>query len=118
MKELKIGQIVYLKPVGNNKRYLSGSITNHIQESEIEKIGTKYFHLKDFYKTKFSIKEMINISSYSPEWKVYTDKQQILDEEEEIVLTNNIKKIIKDYNSKPRELTLDQLRRINQIITE
>ena len=115
---LKVGDIVFVVPIGpNNTRHMKGSILDNIKEETIEKVGNKYFYLKGWVREKFSIETMQDVSNYCEDWKVYTDKQQILDEVEYGELYSCIKSKFARWG-KNDIFTLDQLRRINVIIKE
>ena len=111
-EELKVGRKVFLKPVNNMVRYGY----NKILESEITKVGRKYFYIKQFPKNKYRIEDLEEESEYVPDWEVYFSRQEILDEREYeklfIVISSKF-----DFMAK-KDLTLDQLIRINDIINE
>jgi hypothetical protein len=113
--DLKVGQMVYVKPVGNRARGID-DIMNHIKETEIVKIGTKYFYLKGFRDMKFSIDTMTDSLDYGycRSYVVYTNMQQIIDEKEYYKLLGDIRKLFVEYG-KPN-LTLQQLRDIKDIV--
>jgi len=75
MEKLKVGQIVYLKPINNKSRYITDDIIDHIEEATVEKIGNKFFYLKGHRKTKFSIEYMCEDSDYVANWRVYTPRR-------------------------------------------
>jgi hypothetical protein len=116
--KLSIGLKVYLKPVNNAARYGN----NEIKELVIKKIGKKYFFVggenqdNERFWTKFDIEELREVSNYSPDWKLYFSKQEILDEQESDKLTSEIRNKFGSYGR--LDLTLDQLRRIKEIINE
>ena len=109
--KIQVGQKVYLKPIGNKVR-----ISQNIRESEIEKIGKKYFYLKGFNREKFSMEDMMNVSNYVSDWKVYLSIQEIEYEKEYNQLFENIRKTFDHWSGV--NFTLDQLRRIKEIIDE
>jgi len=111
---MEVGQKVYLKPINNALRYGS-----EIRECVITKVGRKYFYAcksgeREDFATKFSLKTMFNVTTYSPDWEVYLSIQDILDERESEELNSVIRKHF-DHYGKPK-LTLDQLRQIKRII--
>ena len=115
--ELKVGQIVFLKPVGNAARYVRDDILNNLIETEITKIGRKYFYVSKFRDKKFSLENMADKLDYGyrRDYEVYTDIQDIKDEIEIARLNSEIKKTFDNWRS---GLTLEQLRRIKNIIEE
>ena len=105
---LKVGQKVFVKP-------FKGDLED-VKEYEIEKVGTKYFYLQGFMFVKFSIDEMEDASKNSSEFKVYLTRQEIEDELELDVLTRKLRGLFGYY---PKfKFTLDQLRRIDTIVSE
>lgn len=112
MNKIEVGTKLYLKPVNNMARY--GKV--EIKEVEVTKVGRKYFEVDGFSRTKFAIEGLKQFTKYSPDWEVYFSKQDILDETEHENLTGEIKSVFKPYGK--IDLTLDQLRRIKEIITE
>lgn len=114
---MKVGDTVYVIPIGpNNTRYIKDSILNHIKEGVVEKIGNKYFYLKGWSREKFSIEDMMNVTEYCKDWKVYINKQKIYDKVEYSELLSNIKSKFDLWSN--TKFTLDQLRRINAILKE
>lgn len=116
MKEkLVVGNTVFLKPLYNKARYSSD-----IEKGVITKIGRKYFEVSTYddmsFPIKFIIETMLQQTDYSPNWKVYLSEQEILDEKESQNLIMSITKYVGLHGEK--SLSLDQLRRIYNIINE
>jgi hypothetical protein len=109
--EIVVGMTVYLKPINNAARR-----SKDVQEGIVSKVGRKYFEVEGFYRTKFSIDELIEVSEYAPDWKVYLSKQELLDEQEFENLLRDIRLFFSNYGKV--NLTLDQLRKIKAIISE
>jgi hypothetical protein len=116
--KLSIGLKVYLKPVNNAARYGD----KELRELIIKKIGKKYFFVggenqnNERFWTKFDIEELREVSNYSPDWELYFSKQEILDEQESNDISRDIRLKFGGYGK--LDLTLDQLRRIKEIINE
>lgn len=114
---LQVGDTVYLKAVGNNARY---DKKIRIEEYKIVKIGRKYFEVNDdtrYKPLKFRIEDMKQeTGGYIADWELYFSHQEILDEEESKNLSWEIKNIFSGYGEV--DLTLEQLRRIRDIINE
>lgn len=116
--KLQVGQKIFVKPVSGQALSYSKEISEHT----IEKIGKKYFTLKDFYRglsaRRFIINTMQDDSNgYSANYTCYTSIQEINDENE----FNELKTIIRktfDVFTWNEKLTLEKLRKIKQIITE
>lgn len=86
---MKIGDKAYLKAVGNMAR---GRKEMLIKESEITKIGRKYFEVGGGSKPiKFFIENSKQENGgYAANWELYHSKQEIFDEEE-------FKELLKNY---------------------
>lgn len=116
--QLSIGQKVYLKPINNAARYGN----KEINEKTILKIGRKYFSVgeegqtNERFMTKFEIEDLREVTDYSPDWEVYFSEQEILDEEEFNEIARDIRLKFGSYGK--LDLTMDQLRRIKEIINE
>lgn len=110
--ELRIGQTVYIEPVGNAAR--NGK---DIIETKISKIGTKYIETERFGDIiKFNIsdgKEKDTGYGYGYDYILHLTKQEIEDENERQELLGDL-----HYDWYRFNLTLDQLRRIKAIIDE
>lgn len=111
---MEVGQIVYLKPSGNQAR-----VSSDIRKGEITKIGRKYFEVKTegyWRETKFHKEGLRQVTEYTPDWQLYFSEQEILDEKE----FNKLVDLLGDYFSwrSKVKLTLEQLRRIKEITDE
>jgi len=106
---LKVGQKVYLKPIGNRARY-----SKDIVESSISKIGRKYFKVEDDHYGRFFIDTMKQDNGqYISEYACYTSREKIESEKEIQILYDKIKKMF--YTLKP-DIPLEKLKRIDKII--
>jgi hypothetical protein len=85
MSKIEVGQKVFIKRYNYNRNNIDIPA-----EYEVEKVGNKYFYVKQLYRTKFSIDEMRDISEYSSHYNVYLSMQEY-----ELEL---------DYNKKLREV--------------
>jgi CRISPR/Cas system Type II protein with McrA/HNH and RuvC-like nuclease domain len=115
MENIEVGKAVFLKAVGNNAR---GRKEVFIREDVITKVGRKYFEVGEGRSLlKFFIESKKQESGeYIADWKLYFSRQEILDEGECEQLFWDIKSEFGGYG-KPK-FTLDQLRRIKEIISE
>lgn len=111
---MEVGQKIYLKPVNNRERGIR-DIREYIKKVTVSKVGRKYFEVEEM-NMKFDLVEMRDVSQYVAEYEVYLSKQEILDELEFKELAFKVKTIFNGY-SDPK-LTLEQLRRIVDIISE
>ncbi|WP_236583363.1 MULTISPECIES: beta barrel domain-containing protein [Bacillus amyloliquefaciens group] len=115
---IKVGSTVYLKPINNAARYGRKDIL----EKVVLKKGRKYFYVGNTGDTetrrmfKFSLEDMTEVTEYSPDWEVYLSKQEIIDKEEKEKLKLEISSVFNRWST--ADLTLDQLRRVHEIISE
>jgi len=109
---LQIGQKVLVKRL--DPRYGRDEKTT-ITEAIVEKIGKKYFYLKGYWSTKFSITEMRDISNYTSVYAVYLFEQEIKDEKEYFEKMKFLRDTF-DYCRGKKDFKLDQLRKICNII--
>lgn len=114
---MEIGDRVYLKAINERARYKTEV---DIEEYIICKIGRKYFEVcKEDYKNytiQFEINNKRQVTKYSPDWQLYFSKQEILDEEEHLNLSNQVRDKIGSYGTS--SLSLDKLRKIKEIIDD
>lgn len=120
MKDVKVGDTVYLLPVGNADRYTKHlPAEEKLQEATVTKVGRKYFYLDKHPLDKFGNRYdedhrgyYQDVSEYSANYEVYLSKQALVDKHERERLAKSIGNVI--YLG----LSLDQLRRISEIINE
>lgn len=114
---MQVGDKVYLKAAGNNARY---DKEVRIEEYIIRKIGRKYFEVSskehETWTIKFNLENNKQVTNYSADWILYFSKQEIIDEIETDNLTREIRNRFDSWSKV--NLTLDQLRRIVEIIRE
>lgn len=117
---LKVGNKCYLKAQGNEERKHRGRpFEEWIYEAEIVKVGRKYFTVsRNGYETKYSIEDFSEVTNYCSDWAFYFSKQDIIDEMEIGRLESIIRDRFSRYGKNSSKLTLEQLRRINDIISE
>ena len=109
--DLKIGQTIYLKSLGNNAR----NNNREIRESKIKKIGNKFFELEDFRSSRFFISTLTQDGKgYSPWWQCYLSREEIEIEKEINNLIYEIRKYFRDSSTK--NISLEDLRVIKKII--
>jgi len=118
--KLTMNQIVYLKPINDNARYIDDDIMNHIEKWEVVKIGRKYFTVRKYNQSNLDIKFYIDdrkqFADVSCDWELYFSTQEILDEKESESLTRKLKRDFGAYGK--WNLTLEQLKRIQKIVDE
>ena len=110
---MKVGQIVYVKKVGNSARYCKED--ELISEEVVEKVGNKYFYLKHYTRVKFSIERMCDVSEYSYNYNVYLTRQEIEDETERDNKLDAIKREFSRYG-KMSDISLEVIRQIYTIL--
>ncbi len=105
-----LGQKLY---AGNWSRNEVSQITEYI----VSKIGKKYFFVEDNERLKFDIETLKHTDKNYSQYNVqlYLTEQEIKDKNEMNVLRN---KFILASRRKPEDFSLDQLRRIIDIIDE
>jgi hypothetical protein len=113
--KLEVGKAIYLKAMGNNARY---KVDEYIEEWTIKKIGRKYFDVwKDNNERRiiqFHIEDNKEKSDYAS-WQLFFSLQEIENEKESAALIYELRKIFGSYGK--IDLSLDQLRKIKDIIT-
>jgi hypothetical protein len=108
---IKVGQRVFLKPIGNAAR--RGG--KEIKEETVSEVGRKYFKLSSKYYGRFHLESRIQDSAFTPDWVVYTSREELAQEIEKSELLANIKAF---FNLPKKNLTLYELRKINDIINQ
>ncbi len=114
MKELKVGQKIWIRYKGFDKWRKSDP-----SEVVITKIGRKYFEVatEDGYrKGKYEIETMLESVYSNYRNKAYLSLKEINDEDEKTKLSNKIKNKFNSYGELP--FSLDQLKKIDEIITQ
>ena len=110
-----VGQTVWIKPTSSNSR--RGKF--YLEESKVVKVGKQYFYVEIsgyFAPLKFSLDNWVQDNGkYTADWVAYERLQQINDEKEAEQLLSSIVASFRMYNAK---FSLDQLRRIKQILDE
>ncbi|WP_187260765.1 beta barrel domain-containing protein [Pontibacter beigongshangensis] len=110
MIDVKVGQTVSVVTYS----YFSNG-PKEPKETTVEKIGSKYFYLKDFPGHKFSRESGKNISDYGSTLVVYTDIQVYHEEQERNILSDKFRKAVtQSYGRLP--YTLEQLRKVAEIL--
>jgi hypothetical protein len=108
--ELKTGQTVYIKPVGNNARY-----DQEIKEGVVSKVGKKWFEIENYHRCRFSIETGSHDGGqYISGYQVYSSMQEIEDEQEHNKLWHILRRYFEYYSGNKH--SLETLRKINEII--
>jgi hypothetical protein len=110
--KLTVGQTVCVKCIGYNRRG-----KNDLEDAVITKVGKKYFELYGWVGVRFFIDTLIQDGKgYSPSFRVYLTKQEILDEQEKSELYNAIKRQFFDTFSNKQKISLQQLRDVVKLL--
>lgn len=108
---MKVGDIVWVQPVEPRQNI-------PYYEAKVIKVGNKYFEVEQTYgrQVKYELETLRESGDTNYRNIVYLSEQDILDEKE----FNSLSKIIRDKIDRYGKLpfTLDQLRRINNILNE
>lgn len=117
---IKAGNKCYLKAQGNEvRRHRGRPAEEWIYEGEIIKVGRKYFIVKCGCRDiKYSLEDFTEVTNYCSDWNFYFNKQDILDEMEVDNLERDIRNRFSGYGKNSSKLSLNQLRRITDIINE
>ena len=110
-----VGETVYLKTVGNAAR---GGVS--IKETRIVSVGRKYFEVGEEkggrFNIKFHLEDNRQFTDYSADWEIYFSRQEIYDEEESEKIESELRMKFGSWGK--TDLSLDQLRRIKEIVNE
>lgn len=102
------GQLIFLEPLGNAARY-----STEIKKCTVSKVGRKYFEVPLY--GKFELETLMHHNGEdSPLYKAHISEQAISDKREINALYH---KFEREFRSS-RTLSLDQLKRIEQIVAE
>lgn len=117
---IKVGNKCYLKAQGNEtRRHIGRPIEEWVYEAEIIKVGRKYFTVKrDYWEIKYDISSLKEVTNYCSDWKFYFSKEEVLEEMEIDKLESDIRSKFSRYGFNCSKLSLEQLRRIMDIINE
>ena len=106
---LFVGQKLYLTPSKLDKR-----ANGEPREVTVENVGRKYFKLKEFPRTKYSIETLTEENNINYKAQCYTTLQEILDLRDYDGLLSKIKSVFSYYGQV--DISLSQLRQINDIL--
>jgi len=116
MKKPVIGQVMFKLNIGNNARRVAQTLTPVV----VTKIGRKYFtterhgNWKD--ETEFCLDDFSQKpTGYIAEWSLYESEQEWSDEKEASTICNNVCAAF-EYGRNKKNLSLEKLREISQIL--
>lgn len=105
-----VGQVLFREV---SSRYTEGYITEH----KVTKIGKKYFECEGLGdKITIATLRHENKGFSQVNYQLYRTKQEILDRNELNKLYNNIQKTFSHYNNHSKNFTLEQLRKVADIV--
>lgn len=111
MAKLEKGQQVYLLSL--NKRF---GAEQKILEAAVEHVGRKYVTVRQGpYCTKFDLETRLEVDSYTVGSKLFFSKSDAEDEIRRGVLEHDMRR---SFSQASRHLSLDQLQRIQAILSE
>lgn len=96
---LVVGQKVWVNPSGLHR------VKRDPYEATISKVGRKYFELEGECRRKYRLSNGIEHNETNYKSKVYTDIQQILDEQEHSEVQDELRKIFSGYGKLNYDLT-------------
>lgn len=124
--DIKKGDTVYVKieEMSNAARRVKMSMNNideWLFEGVVVSVGRKYITVKwnDWKEAKFSIEKDYreHYTCGGADYKLYANKQEVLDEKESDIIYSQIREKFSVYRNN-HKLSLDQLKRIREIIEE
>ena len=124
--DLKVGQKVTVKiePMSNASRYVDMSLENIDDwcfEGEVTKVTNKYITVKfKCDEEKFSVEDDYRQKTIygGADYKLYLNRQEVIDEKEANDIYYFIRYKFDGYGCNNNKFTLNQLRRIRDIIKE
>ncbi len=123
IKDFKVGQTVYIELTGNVKRGKSGN--ELIEEWKISRVGKKYIYAKKsdwgneiaFLKDGRYGNQWFEKTNYCVDYILYPTRQELEDKLEKERLFDEVYGFFRRYDA-IEKITLEQLRQINQILSE
>lgn len=125
IKDFKVGQTVYIELTGNASR---GKTTEQcIEEWETTSVGRKYikackkeggaFRFETTFEYKENRKRFVQKTDCCVNYILYETKEEIERKFEKSKLLNEVESFFRDW-SKPKNLSIEQLKRIKEILEE
>jgi len=109
---MEIGKKIFIETTGNAAR----NVGSRIIETKITKVGRKYFEVEELNGVRFFIDTMEQDTNYSRSYIAYNTRQEIEDKNELNELKDKLRKCFDIWGN--TNLTLDQYRRISNIVDE
>lgn len=125
IKDFKVGQTVYVELTGNASR--GKTAEQRIEEWEITSVGRKYIKAgrksggRIWREITFEYREsygrFVEKADCCIDYILYTTRQDIGRKFEKAKLLNEVESFFRDW-SKPKNLSIEQLKRIKEILEE
>lgn len=125
IKDFKVGQTVYVELTGNASR--GKTAEQCIEEWEITSVGRKYikackkeggvFRFEITFEWGDCYEKFVQKTNYSPDYILYATRQEIERKFEKEKLLNEVEIFFRDWN-KPKNLSIEQLKIIKEILEE
>ena len=126
IEDFKVGQTVYIELTRNASR--GKTKEECIEEWEITSVGRKYIKARKrsekrgiFREVTFewrdAYKRFVQKTNYCVDYIIYATRQEIEDKHERSRLYNEISEVFRGYSAS-ENLTLEQLRKIKEILRE
>jgi len=109
---VKAGQVVFVKRIGNAARHrLERDL---VEPAVVESVGRKWFTIEKYYKERFSLETGLNdAKGYSSNYLVYVSEQTIFDEQEILTKCQYITRVF-EYSR--ADLPLEKVREVYNIV--
>lgn len=125
IKDFKVGQTVWVEITGNASR--GKTAEQCIEEWEITSVGRKYikackkegcaFRFETTFEYKENRKRFVQKTDCCVNYILYETKEEIKRKFEKSKLLNEVETFFRDW-SKPENLSIEQLKRIKEILEE
>lgn len=115
LKDFKVGQEVWLRPVNNGLRFYKCSLL----KATVIKVGRIYLTV-EYNNRKIQFDAEYNFTQktdYSPDYKLYISKEDAVRDMNNSIEYGQLAQKLSSFNEW-RSLSLDQMRRVKEIIEE
>lgn len=126
IKDFKVGQTVYVELTGNASR--GKTAEQCIEEWEITSVGRKYIEVgkrsercgivgKTLFEYRENYGRFVQKTNYPIDYIIYETREEIERKFEKAKLLNEVETFFRDW-SKPKKLSIEQLKRIKEILVK
>lgn len=114
LKGIYVGQTLCLTEIDNRNRY--NTVTP--KEATVTKVGKKYFYVQGYNELRFHLDSgRQENGGYSPRYELFFDEATYNSETEANEVWTEYRKIAQHMYSKPKHVTVDQVRQLISILT-